>query len=548
MAIAAQTPSGQPILILKEGTTREIGRSAQKMNIEVAKIIAEAVKTALGPKGMDKMLVDSLGDIVVTSDGATILKEMDVEHPAAKMMVEVAKAQDDETGDGTTTAVVLAGELLKKAEDLIDQEIHPTVIIEGYKKASREASKIIDGISIKVKKGDVDALRNVAETALASKDVAGARKFLAEMVVEAVNMVKRVEDGKIKVDIDDIKVEKKEGKSITETQLIKGMVIDKEVVHSDMPKTVKGAKIALIQSPLEIEKTEIDAKIKISTPDQMKAFLDQEAQMLKEMVEKIKDAGANVAFCQKGIDEIAQHYLAQAGILAVRRVKKSDMEKLAKATGARIVTNIEELTEKDLGSAGLVEERKIGEDKMVFVEECKNPRAVSILIRGAGKHVIEEAERSIHDAISVVRNVVEDETIVPGGGAVEIEVAKRLREYSESLRGREQFAARAFADSLEVIPKALATNAGLDQVDKLADLRSAHRKGDINAGLDLDTGEVVNMVERGVIEPARVKKQAIASATEAAEMILRIDDIIAAGKMEKKGKTPSPPGAPPPMY
>ncbi len=548
MAIAAQTPSGQPILILKEGTTREIGRSAQKMNIEVAKIIAEAVKTALGPKGMDKMLVDSLGDIVVTSDGATILKEMDVEHPAAKMMVEVAKAQDDETGDGTTTAVVLAGELLKKAEDLIDQEIHPTVIIEGYKKASREASKIIDGISIKVKRGDVDALRNVAETALASKDVAGARKFLAEMVVEAVNMVKRVEDGKIKVDIDDIKVEKKEGKSITETQLIKGMVIDKEVVHSDMPKTVKGAKIALIQSPLEIEKTEIDAKIKISTPDQMKAFLDQEAQMLKEMVEKIKDAGANVAFCQKGIDEIAQHYLAQAGILAVRRVKKSDMEKLAKATGARIVTNIEELTEKDLGSAGLVEERKIGEDKMVFVEECKNPRAVSILIRGAGKHVIEEAERSIHDAISVVRNVVEDETIVPGGGAVEIEVAKRLREYSESLRGREQFAARAFADSLEVIPKALATNAGLDQVDKLADLRSAHRKGDINAGLDLDTGEVVNMVERGVIEPARVKKQAIASATEAAEMILRIDDIIAAGKMEKKGKTPSPPGAPPPMY
>ncbi len=552
MAIAAQTPSGQPILILKEGTTREVGRSALRINIEVAKTIAESLKTSLGPMGMDKMLVDSLGDIVITSDGATMLKEMDVEHPAAKMMVEVAKAQDDETGDGTTSVVVLAGELLKVAEELVDQEIHPTVIIEGYKKAARKAAEIIDSLAIEVKEGDVETLKKVAETALASKDVAGSRKELAELIVQAADIVKTKQNGKVKVDIDNIKVEKKEGKSIAETQLIRGMVIDKEVVHSDMPKKVENARIALIQNPLEIEKTEIDAKIRISNPEQMKAFLDQEVELLREMVDKIKEAKANVVFCQKGIDEVAQHFLAKADILAVRRVKKSDMGKLAKATGARIITNIEELSEGDLGYAGLVEERKVGEDKMVFVENCKNPKAVTILIRGAAKHVVEEAERSIHDAIAVVRNVMEDRKVVPGGGAVEIEVSRKLREYAETLGGREQFAVKAFADVVEVIPKVLITNAGFDQIDKIAELRAAHKQGNLTTGFEVNTGEIKDMIKEGVIEPTRVKKQAIASATEAAEMILRIDDVIAAGKMEKgkgAGAQPLPqsyPGGAPP--
>ncbi len=552
MAIAAQTPSGQPILILKEGTTREVGRSALRINIEVAKTIAESLKTSLGPMGMDKMLVDSLGDIVITSDGATMLKEMDVEHPAAKMMVEVAKAQDDETGDGTTSVVVLAGELLKVAEELVDQEIHPTVIIEGYKKAARKAAEIIDSLAIEVKEGDVETLKKVAETALASKDVAGSKKELAELIVQAADIVKTKQNGKVKVDIDNIKVEKKEGKSIAETQLIRGMVIDKEVVHSDMPKKVENARIALIQNPLEIEKTEIDAKIRISNPEQMKAFLDQEVELLREMVDKIKEAKANVVFCQKGIDEVAQHFLAKADILAVRRVKKSDMGKLAKATGARIITNIEELSEGDLGYAGLVEERKVGEDKMVFVENCKNPKAVTILIRGAAKHVVEEAERSIHDAIAVVRNVMEDRKVVPGGGAVEIEVSRKLREYAETLGGREQFAVKAFADVVEVIPKVLITNAGFDQIDKIAELRAAHKQGNLTTGFEVNTGEIKDMIKEGVIEPTRVKKQAIASATEAAEMILRIDDVIAAGKMEKgkgAGAQPLPqsyPGGAPP--
>ncbi len=534
MVVAAQALAGQPILILKEGTSRETGRNAQRTNIMVGRAVAEAVRSSLGPKGMDKMLVDSFGDVTITSDGATILKEMDVEHPAAKMMVEVAKAQDDEAGDGTTSAVVIAGELLKYAEELLDQDIHSTVIISGYRKAQEVAKKIIEETAIKVDPEDVETLKKVAETAMASKVVAGTKGFLADIAVQAVKMVEEVRDGKRLVDIDNIKVEKKEGESITETTLVKGIVIDKEIVHQDMPKRVENAKIALLQNPLEIEKTEMDAKIRITTPEQMKAFLDEETKMLKEMVEKIREKGANVVFCQKGIDDIAQHFLAKAGIVAVRRVKKSDMEKLAKATGGKLVTNLDDLTEEDLGYAGLVEERKIGEDYMVFVEDCKNPRSVTILVRGGGKHIVDEAERSIHDAICVTRNVIEDGKIVPGGGAIEIEISKGLREYAETLSGREQLAVKAFADAVEIIPKTLATNAGLDQINKLVELRAEHQKKNMNMGLNLETGKAEDMVKAGIIEPARIKIQALKSATEAAEMILRIDDVIAASKEKTK--------------
>ncbi|MHC1635639.1 MAG: thermosome subunit alpha [Candidatus Methanospirareceae archaeon] len=530
---------GTPILILKEGSERTRGREAQSRNILAAKAVASAVRTTLGPKGMDKMLVDSLGDVVITNDGATILKEMDIEHPAAKMMVEIAKAQDDEVGDGTTTAVVIAGELLKKAEELLDQEVHPTLIAAGYRMAAEKAYEILKEIAIDVSPDDKETLKKIASTALTGKGAEVAREKLTELAVEAVNAIR--EEGEEKIDTDHIKVEKKMGGGTEDTILINGMLIDKERVHPGMPKRVEDAKILLINAPLEIEKTEVDAKIEITSPDQLKSFLDEEEKMLREMVEKIKASGANVVFCQKGIDDMAQHYLAKAGILAARRIKESDMEKLARATGGKILTSLEEIKPEDLGEAGLVEERKIGGDEMIFVENCKNPKSVSILVRGGTEHVVDEIERGLNDALRVVACTLEDGKYVAGGGAAEIELALRLRDYAATVGGREQLAIQAFADAVEIIPRSLAENAGLDPIDMLVALRSEHEKGNKYAGLDVFKGEPTDMVKAGVIEPLRVKTQAISSATEAATMILRIDDVIAAGK-EKKSETPKGPG------
>ncbi|MCD6470802.1 TCP-1/cpn60 chaperonin family protein, partial [Candidatus Bathyarchaeota archaeon] len=523
---------GIPVLILKEGSTRSRGKEAQHNNIMAARIIAEAVRTSLGPRGMDKMLVDSLGDITITSDGKTILDEIEVEHPAAKMMVEIAKAQDKEVGDGTTTAVVVAGELLTKAEELLNKNVHPTVIIDGYRKAADKAIETLEKIAIPIDPTDKEFLKKAAMTSMASKLVSENREYLANIAVEAILHVAQKVGDQYKVDLDDILIQKKTGESVADTTLIKGIVLDKEVVHPGMPKRVENAKIALLNCPLEIEKTEFDAKINIETPEQMEAFLREEENMLREMVEKIKGAGANVVICQKGIDDMAQHFLARAGILAVRRAKKSDMEKLAKATGGRIITNLEDLTEKDLGHAELVEERKIGEDKMVFIEGCKNPRAVAILIRGGAERIVDEAERSLHDALCVVRDVVQEPKILAGGGAPEIEVAKALRDYASSLTGREQLAAQSFAEAIEVVPTALAENAGLDPIDIISELRARHEKGETWAGIDVFEGKVKDMRELDVYEPLAVKKQVIKSATEAATMILKIDDVIAAGKMK----------------
>ncbi|MBS7647135.1 MAG: thermosome subunit beta [Candidatus Bathyarchaeia archaeon] len=534
--------SGIPVLVLKEGSTRSRGREAQHTNIMAARIIAETVKSSLGPKGMDKMLVDSFGDVTITSDGRTILDEMDVQHPAAKMMVEVAKTQDNEAGDGTTTAVILAGELLAKAEELIGKNIHPTIIIDGYKKAMEKALETIEKIAIPVDIKSPEYLKKAAMTSMASKLVAESREYLAELAVKAVLQVAENVDGKYKVDIDDVKVEKKPGESIRDTMLINGIVLDKEVVHSGMPKRVENAKIALLDAPLEIEKTEFDAKINIESPEQMEAFLRQEEAMLKEMVEKIVAVGANVVLCQKGIDDMAQHFLARKGILAVRRVKKSDMEKLAKATGGKIITNLDDMTPADLGFASVVEERKVGDDKMTFVEGCKNPRSVTILIRGATERIVDEAERSLHDAICVVRDVVEEPKILAGGGAPELEIARILKKYAETLPGREQLAVKSFADALEVIPATLTENAGLDPIDILSELRAKHEKGETWAGIEVHSGKVQDMREAGVFEPISVKKQVVKSATEAASMILKIDDVIAAGKAKMP---PTPPKGPP---
>ena len=531
---------GIPVLILKEGSTRSRGKEAQHNNIMAARIIAEAVRTSLGPRGMDKMLVDSLGDITITSDGKTILDEIEVEHPAAKMMVEIAKAQDKEVGDGTTTAVVVAGELLTKAEELLNKNVHPTVIIDGYRKAADKAIETLEKIAIPIDPTDKEFLKKAAMTSMASKLVSENREYLANIAVEAVLHVAQKVGDQYKVDLDDILIQKKTGESVADTTLIKGIVLDKEVVHPGMPKRVENAKIALLNCPLEIEKTEFDAKINIETPEQMEAFLREEENMLREMVERIKGAGANVVICQKGIDDMAQHFLARAGILAVRRAKKSDMEKLAKATGGRIITNLEDLTEKDLGYAELVEERKIGEDKMVFIEGCKNPRAVAILIRGGAERIVDEAERSLHDALCVVRDVVQEPKILAGGGAPEIEVAKALRDYASSLTGREQLAAQSFAEAIEVVPTALAENAGLDPIDIISELRARHEKGETWAGIDVFEGKVKDMRELNVYDPLAVKKQVIKSATEAATMILKIDDVIAAGRM----KTPKSPKGP----
>ncbi len=528
--------AGQPVIILKEGTSRDRGRDAQRGNIVAAKIIAETVRTSIGPRGMDKMLVDSFGDVTITNDGATILDEMEVQHPAAKMMVEVAKTQDDEVGDGTTTSVVVAGELLKKAEDLIDKDIHPTIIVDGYRQASTRALEVLEEISIKVDPTDKATLRRVAEVSLASKLLAEHKEPMAELAVNAVLQVAEKSPEGFRVDIDDIKVEKKPGESLTDTELIKGIVLDKEVVHPGMPKRIEEAKIALIDLPLEVEKTEFDAKINIENPEQMKAFLDEEENMLKTMVKKISDAGANVLLCEKGIDDVAQHFLAKDGVLSIRRVKQSDMEKLVKATGAKVVSNLDDLRAGDLGYAKIVEERKVADDKMTFIEGCRNPKAVTILVRGGSERIVDEAERSIHDALCVVRDVVREPRIVAGGGAPEAETARRLREFSQKLSGKEQLAVLGFAEALETLPMALAENAGLEPIDIMVQLRAAHEKGQVWAGVDIEEGKVGDLKAKGILEPLSVKAQVIKSSTEAAGMILKIDDVIAAAKSkEPKG-------------
>jgi len=530
---------GTPIFILREGSQRTAGREAQKSNIMAAKAVATAVRTTLGPKGMDKMLVDTLGDVVITNDGVTILKEMDIEHPAAKMMVEIAKTQDDEVGDGTTTAVVLAGELLKKAEELLDQEIHPTVIAAGYRAAADKAMGIMKNMAIKVSHDDDELLKKIAITAMTGKGSGVATNELAELTVKAIKAIVD-EDGT--VDVDNITVEKKVGGGITDSQLVYGMVIDKERLHPNMPKKVKDAKVALLNTAIEIEKTEVDAKIEITSPDQLQAFLDQEETMLKDMVNKIISTGANVVFCQKGIDDLAQHFLAKAGVYTIRRIKKSDMEKLARATGGRIVTSIHDLTESELGRAGLVEEKKIAGDDMTFVVECENPKSVSIILRGGTEHVVDELDRAMEDALRVVGVALEDGLLMPGGGAPEIELALRLREYAATIGGREQLAIESFAEALEIIPKTLAENAGFDQIDTLVALRSSHEKGVKTTGLDMETGKPTDMQEKGVVEPMRVKTQAINSATESAVMILRIDDVIASKSGGEGGMPGGMPG------
>jgi len=523
--------AGVPVLILKEGASRSRGREAQHTNIMAAQIVADAVKSALGPKGMDKMLVDSFGNVIITSDGRTILDEMEIEHPAAKMMVEVAKTQDEEVGDGTTTAVIIAGELLAKAEDLIDKGVHPTIIIDGYRKAADEALETLERITIPVKSKDKAFLKKVAMTAMASKLVAENRERLAEIASSAILTIAQEVESQYRVDLDDIMMENKPGFSLTDTRIIKGIVLNKELVHSGMPKRVENAKIALLSSALEVKKTEFDAKINIENPEQMEAFLHQEENMLKTMVNKIAEKGANVLVCQKGIDDVAQHFLARKGILAVKQAKESDMEKLAKATGAKVVDTLEDMTKRDLGHAGLVEERKIGDDKMTFIEECKDPRSVAVLIRGGTERIVDEAERSIHDALCVARDVVQEPKIVAGGGAPEMEVARALKQYAETLPGREQLAVRCFAESMEAIPLILGENAGLDPIDILSEIRARHEKGETWAGVGVQECKVQNMTELEVYEPLAVKKQIIKSSTEAACMILKVDDLIAAGKM-----------------
>ncbi len=530
------TQKGQPVLILKEGTDRRRGRGAQRNNIMAARIISEVLRSTLGPRGMDKMLIDSLGDITITNDGAAILDEVDVEHPAAKMIVEVAKTQDDMVGDGTTTAVILAGELLRKAEELLEQNIHPTVIVSGYKKASQQAMAILDKIGTPIDAKDRENLKRVAVTSMASKAVGSARTHLADIAIDAVKQIAEQRGERKVADIDNIQITKKVGESLFDTQLIKGIIIDKEVVHPEMPKRIENAKIALLDCPLEVEKGEFNAEIRIKDPTQIQAFLDKETSMLKEMVKKIKTSGAKVLFCQKGVDDMTQHLLAKTGIVAARRVKKSDMEKLAKATGGRIITKLDDLKRQDLGNAGVVEERKIGEDKMIFVEECKNPRSVAILLRAGLDRMLDEAERALHDSLSVVADVIEYNKIVAGGGAVESEIARGLRNYAKKIGGREQLAIEAFADSVEIVPKTLAENAGLEPIDILVALRSAHEKTKgYLMGVDVFTGKIVDMQGKGVIEPSRVKEQAVKSATEAASMIIRIDDVIASTK-PKEGK------------
>ncbi len=530
MASIQTTAGGMPVLILREGTKESKGKEAQKNNITAAKLISEIVKTSLGPRGMDKMLVDTLGDVTITNDGATILKEIDVQHPAAKMMVEVAKSVDNEVGDGTTSAVVFAGTLLERAEELINKDVHPSVIVDGYNAAAEQALKLLEKIAVKVDIADKDMLLKITRTSMDSKLVSDDSPVLAQIVVEATKQVAEKTDAGYKVDLDDIKVEKKAGGAMRDTKLIKGIVLDKEVVHAAMPKKIENAKIAVINSALEIEKTEMSAEIRISDPQQMQMFLEEENRMLKSMVDKIKSSGANVVLCQKGIDDIAQHYLAKANILVVRRVKESDMTKMSRATGARVVNNLDDLTAKDLGSANLVEERKIETDKWVFIEGCKNPKSVSILIRGGSQRVVDEADRSMHDALMVMKDVLEHPAIVAGGGAPEAYIANELRQWSSSQEGRAQLAVQKFADAMDAIPLSLAENAGMDPIDTMTELRASQSKGAKWTGVDCRNTKVADMFRLNVLEPLVVKQQIIKSATEVVSMILRIDDVIASGK------------------
>ncbi len=528
---------GQQVLLLPEGASRVLGRDAQRTNIAVAVAVASAIKTTLGPKGMDKMLVSELGDIIITNDGATILEEMNVEHPVAKIMVDIAKTQDKEVGDGTTTVVIMAGELLKGAGDLIEQGIHPTTIIRGYKMAARKATQILDLVARKVSITDEQTLQRIAQVSMGSKNVGddAIKLHLGKIVISAIKQVmERDASGKYVIDHDFIKVEKKAGGGIGDTELISGVLVDKEIAHPGMPRSVSGAKIALLDVALEIEKTETEAKIEITSPEQMQAFLQQEERMLKDMVDKIKKSGTTAMFTQKGIDDVAQHYLAKEGILAVRRVKKSDIEKLARATGARIVTSLDDLSAKDLGFAGLVEERKISGERMVFVEKCKIPKSVTIFVKGGNQQVVDEVERSITDVIGAVSSAMIDGKYVIGGGSVEIDIANGLRAYANDVGGREQLAIQKFADALEVIPKTLAESAGMDAIDTLVQLRSKHRTKGGTAGVDINRNQIGDMAKEGIFEPLKVKEQAIYSASEAAEIILRIDDMISS-----KGRAPA---------
>ncbi|MEM0086866.1 MAG: thermosome subunit beta [Candidatus Micrarchaeaceae archaeon] len=535
--MAENNQLGQPYIVLPEGATRLLGREAQRTNIAIAYAVASAVKTTLGPKGMDKMLVSELGDIVITNDGATILEEMNVEHPVAKIMVDIAKTQDKEVGDGTTTAVILSGELLKYAGNLIEQSIHPTTIINGYKMAADKAIEILDKYSYDISLDDDDKLEKIALISMASKNVGdeSIKKYLAELVIKAIKQVAETRNGKLIIDKDFIKLEKKEGGGIADTEFINGVLIDKEVAHPSMPKVLNNAKVALLDVAFEIEKTETDARIEITSPEQMQAFLAQEEKMLKDMVDKVAKTNANAIFVQKGIDDIAQHYMAKAGILAVRRVKKSDMEKLAKATGAKIVTSLADLSEADLGFAGQIEERKIGEEQMVFVEKCKDPKSVTIFIRSSTQQVVNEVERALNDAIGAVASAIEGKKYVIGGGSIEVDVANGLRDYASEVGGREQLAIQAFADALEIIPKTLAESAGMDAIDTLVQLRTKHKGKDGRTfGVDVFRNKINDMEKLGVLEPLKVKAQAILSASEASEIILRIDDMISS-----KAKSPA---------
>lgn len=517
----------QPIFILPEGTQRTTGRTAQRNNIAAAKLVAETIRTTLGPKGMDKMIVDSLGDVTVTNDGVTILQEMNIEHPAAKMLVEIAKTQEDEIGDGTTTAVVIAGELLKQAEDLLEVNIHPTVLARGYRLAADKAQEILAEMAESVTEDDTDALKKIAMTAMTGKGAESSKDHLATICVDAVRQVMERTDSGVQIDTDHIKIEKKVGGSVDGSELINGIVLDKERVHSQMPRRVNNAKIALLDSAIEIKDTEMDAKIQITDPAQMQAFLDSEERMLRDMVEKVAASGANVVFCQKGIDDMAQHFLAQKGIFAARRLKKSDIEALARATGAIIVTKVDSISASDLGAAGVVEELKMGDDEMTFVRECKNPKSVTLIVRGGTEHVVDEIKRAMDDAIGDVAATIKDGKLVAGAGAPEAELAHQLSKYAESLSGREQLAVRAFATAMEIIPRTLAENAGLDPIDVITELKAAHNAGKKWAGINVFTGKVMDAYEQGVLEPLKIKTQAISSASEVAVMILRIDDVIA---------------------
>jgi len=540
LSIKTAAQAGQSAIILKEGTSRAEGREAQHANITAALVVAESVRSSLGPKGMDKMLVDGFGDVTISNDGATILDEMDVQHPVAKMLVEVAKTQDDEVGDGTTSAVVLAGELLSKAQTLMDKDVHPTVVVDGYQIANGKALEYLRKLAVKVNPTDRSMLKKIAKVAIASKLLAEHKEFISEMAVSAVLEVSEKVGAEFKADVDDVKVEKKPGGSMTDTSLIQGVLLDKEVVHPGMPRRVEGAKIALINCPLEVEKPEFDAKLNIENPDQMKGFLDQEEQILREMVDKIAEVGANVAICEKGIDDVAQHFMAKKNILAVRRVKQSDMEKLVKATGGRILTQLEGVKPSDLGNAALVEERKVSDDKMTFVEGCKNPKSVSLLVRGGTERVVDEAERAIHDALCVVRDVIVEPYVVAGGGAAEAEVARMIRTYAQKLSGKEQLAVQAFAEALEIIPLSLAENAGMDPIDSLMEVRAKHQAKSKWAGVDPINGKVADLAKLEVYEPLSVKVQALKSAGEAASMILKIDDVIAASKSKESGAPKGP--------